>query len=347
MIQFANIAILWFLLLLPVAFLIYLGFIRWRRSRLRAIGTSAVLRELLTGADNHNGFYKFIFQVAIFTLIVLACARPQAAGKTGKKMISGGELVICLDVSNSMLAEDIRPSRLVRARQAIASFIRQLDTEQTGLVVFAGEAYIQIPLTSDKAATLMLLNTISPGDITNQGTSIADAITLAVRTFNTGQSGKVRRTIILVSDGEDHEGGAVEEAKLAAGQGITIYSVGVGEPTGVPVPVYTDGVLTGYRKDSQSNTVISALNPKFLTAVAETTGGKFFLSSNLNTSMQRVRAEILKHKGGERAVSFHGQAEEQYRWFVGFALLLLALERMIPYRGSRKKLVEWINGFIS
>jgi Ca-activated chloride channel family protein len=347
MIHFAHPTWLWLLLLIPAAVAVYLFYQRWRRARLKALASGSVIREIITGRGSVNHHLKFLLQLTVFALLVMAFAQPQTAGKTQKKSITGGDVIICLDVSNSMLSEDIRPNRLIRAKQAISTLLKQLDEEQVGLVVFAGEAYIQVPLTIDKAATAMLLNTISAGDISNQGTAMADAINLAVRAFGSDPMKGAGKTIILVTDGEDHEGSVLEEAKLAAEQGITLFTLGLGSPNGVPVPVYKDGVLDGYRKDAQGNTVLSAMNPQLLTSVAEATGGKFYLSQNLSTAMQRILGEIRKQKTGKRAVFSSDQAEDQYQWFALIALALLALERMIPYRSKGRRLMERLDQLVN
>lgn len=346
MLQFAYPHLLWLTLAIPVAVVIYMRYLWWRKRKLRSLGDTSVVNRMISGADTNRGHYKMILQLFAFALLVLAVAKPQVASRSTKRVITGGDIVICLDVSNSMLAEDIRPNRLIRARQAITTLLRQLDNEQVGLVVFAGEAFIQVPLTIDKTAAIMLLNNISARDISNQGTAIADAINLAVRSFGDVSGKNSSKTIILVTDGEDHEGSVIEEAKLAAGQGVTIFTLGVGNPNGAPIPKYEDGLLSGYLKDNEGNTVISSLNPKLLAEVAEITGGKFFLSTNLNIAMQRIRTEMKNSSGNERAVLLPDEAEQQYGWFAGFALLILALERMIPYRGDRRGLLEKINGLI-
>jgi Ca-activated chloride channel homolog len=340
MIQFANQTWLWMLWLIPAAIGLYQFYRRWRKARLLALGTSSVIRRIVTDRGSANHHLKFMLQLMVFALLVVAVARPQIAGKIQKKSIKGDDVIICLDVSNSMMSEDIRPNRLIRAKQAINTLLKQLDEEQVGLVVFAGEAFIQVPLTIDKAATAMLLNTISVGDITNQGTAIADAINLAVRAFGSDPLKGGGKTIILVTDGEDHEGSVLEEAKLAAEQGIKIFTLGLGSPNGVPVPLYKNGVLNGYRKDEQGNTVLSAMNPQLLASVAEVTGGKFYLSQNLTTAMQRIVTEIRKQPSGKRLLFRPDQAEDQFQWFAMMALVLLAIERVIPYRSKGRRLIE-------
>jgi Ca-activated chloride channel homolog len=346
MLQFAHPYLLWLLLLTPAIAILYLSYRYWRKKRLAALGQTEVLQSIMIGADTYRHRYKIILQLIVFSLMVIAAAQPHVAGKVQKKMVRGSDVMICLDVSNSMMAEDIKPNRLIRARQSLSALIRQFDTEQVGLIVFAGEAYIQVPLTIDKSAAVMLLNNINPGDISYQGTAIADAIALAARSFNPETGKNSGKAIILVTDGEDHEGSVLEEAKLAASQGITIFTVGVGSPNGAPVPVYEDGILTGYRKDKEGNTIVSVLNTKLLSDIAEKTGGQFFLSSNLSSAMQRIRSEIGRLNQGERAVLLPDQYVPQYSWFAGLALLLLAIELLIPYRGSRRSIIERFSGYL-
>jgi len=346
MLQFATPYLLWLSAFIPVAAILYISYRLWRKKKLAELGQPEVVRSIMTGTDTYRHRYKIILQLMVFGLMVVAAAQPRVANKVQKKMVKGSDVMICLDVSNSMMAEDIKPNRLIRARQSLASLIRQFDREQVGLIVFAGEAYIQVPLTVDKSATVMLLNNINPGDISYQGTALADAISLAVRSFNPEAGKHSGRAIILVTDGEDHEGSVLEEAKLAADQGIPIFTVGIANPNGAPIPVYEDGILSGYRKDSQGNTIISTLNPKLLSEIAEISGGQFFLSANLNSAMQRIRSEIARLNQGERAILLPDQYAHQYGWFAGLALLLLAIELFIPYRGSRKSILEKFYGYI-
>jgi Ca-activated chloride channel homolog len=344
MLHFANPHMLWLGMMIPFIVLLYWYYRQWRKSRIGSLGSRHVLSNILIGTRNAHGLVKFLLQIAAFSLLVVAVAQPQVANRTSKKVIRGSDVIICLDISNSMLVEDIKPNRLIRARQAIASLLKQLDEEQVGLVVFAGEAYIQVPLTVDKAATTMLLNTINNTDITNQGTAIADAISLAVRSFGPASGKRSGQSIILVTDGEDHEGNTLEEARKAASQGISIYTLGVGNPTGVPIPIYENGVLTGYKKDAEGNTVVSSLNPKLLAEVAEVTGGQFFLSSNLNVAMQRIKTEIVKKHSGEKMMQSPDQYTPEFGWFAGLAILLLVIEQIIPYSGHRRKLIDRIGG---
>jgi len=342
MISFLHPNILWLLLAIPVAGVIYLMYLKWRNVKLKKLASQNVRMQISSGVSTRQMTLKFLLQVSVFALLVLAVARPQVSASATRKVISAGDVVICLDVSNSMLAEDIRPNRLTRARQAIATLIRQLDHEQIGLVVFAGEAYIQIPLTTDRNAALMLLSTITAGDISNQGTAIADAIALAGRTFTNSENSKGGKTIILVSDGEDHEGNVIEEAKSAAAMGITIYTLGIGDPNGTPIPVYQKGDLTGYKKDRQGNTILSTLNPTLLADIAAASGGSFFLSDNLSDAMQRIKQMVRNQVSGERITVRKDDADEQYQWFAGAALLLLAIERLIPNRRNKQPLPEMI-----
>ncbi len=344
MLQFAFPQLLWLATLIPLMVFMYAGYRRWRKKKLMKLGNRDVLEQILSGTNTRHHHTKFILQLLVFALMTVAAAQPRIILKNQKKTIRSADVMICLDVSNSMLAEDIKPNRLIRAKQAISTLIRQFGNEQVGLILFAGEAYIQVPLTTDKTTAAMLLGNISASDISNQGTAIADAISLAVRSFSENRDNPASpRCIILVTDGEDHEGSVTEEAKLAASKGIAIFTVGVGEPNSVPLPLYEDGILTGYKKDHDGNTILSSMNPKLLNDIADLTGGEFILTSNLNAAMQRIRSEIIKLGSGKREIMVPGQYAHQYGWFAGLALLLLAAELLIPYRGNRKGIMERIS----
>jgi len=334
---------LWLLVLVLPVILLYFLFLRWRKRSLSRLATDDTLRVIVSGTDRQRHHLKFILQVTAFMLLVIVLAGPRVKSAGKKKVLNGGDVMVCLDISSSMLAEDIKPNRLTRARQAASTLFRLLDREQVGLVLFAGEAYIQVPLTVDKAVAAMMLNSADAGTAGNQGTAIADAISLSVRAFG-AEDRKMVRSIVIISDGEDHEGNVQEEARLAKARNVKIYTIGLGSPAGVPIPVYENGVLTGYKKDREGNTVISGMQPGLLAEAAEVTGGEFFATDNLNAAVRKIVEAIRKEGVSERSYDDTSQYTLHFRWFAGLALLLLALDLFLTLRRNRRSIYDRLAG---
>lgn len=343
MLQFTNTAILWLLGVVPPAILLYLFYQHWRSRNLRALASDETIAVVVKGYDRQRHLLKFILQITAFTMLVFAAAGPRVPSAGKKQVISGGDVMVCLDISSSMMAEDIKPNRLTMARQAAATLFRLLDREQVGLILYAGEAYIQVPLTIDKAVAGMLLNSAGPTTAGNQGTALGDAISLSVRAFGSDDA-KQGRTIVIISDGEDHEGGVKEEARVAKSKNIKIYALGLGNPSGVPIPLYANGVLTGYKKDREGNTVISALRPDVLAEAAEITGGELYVTDNLNAAARKIAEAIRKQGSAERKIDDNKAYLLQFRWFAGLALLLLGTDLLLTLRRNRKSFYDRLSG---
>lgn len=343
MLQFTNTAILWLLGMVPPAILLYLFYQQWRKRNLRAIASDETITVLVKGYDRHRHLVKFVLQLVAFSLLVLAAAGPRVKSAGKKQIVTGGDVMVCMDISSSMLAEDLKPNRLTMARQAASSLFRLLDREQVGLILYAGEAYIQVPLTIDKAVAGMLLNSSGPTTAGNQGTALGDAISLSVRAFGSDEV-KQGRTIVIISDGEDHEGGVVEEAKIAGSKNIKIFALGLGNPSGVPIPLYTNGVLTGYKKDREGNTVITSLRPEVLAEAAEITGGELYVTDNMNAAVRKIVEAIRSEGVAQRKVDDNKAYVLQFRWFAGLALLLLGIDLFLTLRRNRKSFYDRLSG---
>ena len=259
-------------------------------------------------------------------LLVFVAAGPQTGSKLEKIQRKGIDLIIALDVSNSMLSQDIKPNRLARARQSISRLIDKLEGDRIGIIVFAGKAYTQLPITTDYAAAKMFVVTINPGMIPTQGTAIGDAVDLALNTF--GES-KKNKALIIISDGEDHEGNVLEQAELAAAKGITIYTIGMGLPEGGPIPVYNGDVLVGFKKDKEGNAIVSKLDETLLQRIATIGKGMYIRATNSETGLNRIFDDINEIQKSEIESKQFADYENQFQYFLAIALFLMILDLFI------------------
>jgi Ca-activated chloride channel family protein len=261
-----------------------------------------------------------------FAFLVLALADPQTGSKMEKVQRKGIDVMIALDVSNSMLAEDIRPSRLERAKQSISKLIDRLDEDRIGIIVFAGKAYNQLPITTDYGAAKMFLSAINTNIVPVQGTAIADAIDMATNSF--GQSTH-NKAIIVISDGEDHQGDVLEKTEVAAKKGIVVYTVGMGIPEGGPIPVYNGEIRTGYKKDRYGSTIITHLDESLLQRIASVGKGMYVRANNSEEGWQKVFDDLNKIQKSELESKQFSDYEDRFQYFIGFSLLFLIFELFV------------------
>jgi Ca-activated chloride channel family protein len=276
---------------------------------------------------------KFLIIILCLASAIVMLARPQFGSRIEEVKKKGVEVIIALDVSNSMLAGDIQPNRLERAKQAISRLVDDLDNDRIGLIVFAGDAYTQIPITTDYVSAKMFLSTISPQMVAKQGTAIGSAIRLGMKSFSPGE-GK-SKTLIIISDGENHEDDPVTAADEAAKAGIVIHTIGIGSTEGVPIPVNT-GPRKDYLKDSKGNVVITRLDENILKQIAVTGGGIYVRASNSNIGLDEIYNEIKKMKKQELESKVFTEYNEQFQIFAFISLVLLLAEYTVMDRKNRK-----------
>ena len=333
MLYFAQPVYLYLLLLVPV-FLIGYGLLRKLRTlRIRRLGEEPLVRALMPSWSGAKGWVRMILFTLAFAFFAIGLARPQTGARLSEHKARGAEIVICLDVSNSMLAEDYSPNRLERAKLAISRLSDKLQDDRIGLVLFAGTSFVQLPVTTDYVSAKMFLSSISTESVPVQGTAIGDAIHLALKSFSP-QSEK-SRVIVVLSDGENHEDDPVAAAKEAAEMGVKVYTIGVGSPEGQPIPV--NGELL---RDKDGDIVVTKLDEATLREVAREGGGAYIHAGGeefgLNPIIQDIRALEEEEFG---SVVFE-EYDEQYMYFFGIALLLLCLEMVVGERRPRHKLFE-------
>jgi len=301
-------------------------FLLWKKRTLSRYGDWQVIRQLMPGYSVAKPVIKFIMAAGALALLIVAMAAPQTGSRMEKVKRKGIDLMICLDVSNSMLAQDIKPDRLERAKQAIARLIDNLEGDRIGIIIFAGKAYTQLPITTDYAAAKMFISTINPGIVPTQGTAIAEAIRMAADGF--GES-KHNKAIIVITDGEDHEGSVLEQAEAAVGKNITIYAIGMGLPEGAPVPVYNGNVQVGYKKDRDGQTIMSKLDETLLQRLAGVGKGMYVRATTSETGLNKIFDDISRIEKSEIEEKQFSDYEDRFQYFIALALILLVADLFI------------------
>lgn len=333
MLFFAAPKYLYLLLLLPV-FLIGYGILRRLRSRaVRKLGDPALVGALMPSWSGAKGWVRAVLFALAFGFFVIGLARPQTGARVSEHKARGAEIVICLDVSNSMLAEDYSPNRLERAKLSISRLSDKLQDDRIGLVLFAGTSFVQLPVTTDYVSAKMFLNSISTESVPVQGTAIGDAIHLALKSFSP-QSEK-SRVIVVISDGENHEDDPVAAAREAAQMGVKVYTIGVGSAEGQPIPL--DGELL---RDKDGNIVVTKLDEATLREVAREGGGAYIHAANEEFGLNPIIQDIRALEDEEFGSIVFEEYDEQYMYFFGIALALLCLEMILGERRPRRKLFD-------
>lgn len=331
--RFANPEYLYLLLMLPAMLVLFLLNSLRRKRYLRKIGTPALVNKLIPEMSGNRSFIKFLIMMLAVASAVILLARPQYGSRIEEVKKQGVEVIIALDVSNSMLAEDIQPNRLIRAKQAISRLVDNLTDDRIGLIVFAGDAYTQVPVTTDYVSAKMFLSAITPDMVAKQGTAIGAAIELGVRSFSPGE-GK-SRAMIIITDGENHEKDPLSSAEEAARAGIVIHTIGIGSPGGVPIPISTGG-RKDYLKDAGGNTVITKLDEETLKNIAIRTGGSYVRASNSSLGLEEIFSDIRKMKKEELEGTIYTEYNDQFQIFAGISALFLLLEFLIMNRKNRR-----------
>ena len=321
MFRFEDPIYLWLLVLIPMLALVRFVTYRNQKKRLRKFGDLKLLKDLMPDVSRFRPRVKFWLLLAALALLIVMLARPQMGTKISQEKRTGIETIIALDISNSMLAEDIVPSRLDRSKMMVENLVDHFTNDKIGLIVFAGDAFVQLPITSDYVSAKMFLSTIDPSMMATQGTDIAAAINMAVNSFT--QEEGIGKAIIVITDGEDHEGGALEAAEEARKKGMSVYVLGVGSTQGAPIPIPGTG---DYMKDNTGNTVMSALNEEMCRQVAQAGGGVYIHVENNSAAQQQLDNELDKLSKKETSTTVYSDYDEQFQAFGILALLLLILE---------------------
>lgn len=327
MFRFENPEYLYLLLLLPAFAVAHYMWAYRKRRNLKRFGDPVLLKAFMKDVSRLRTEVKFWLLQFSLLFLVIALARPQYGTRVDTRKRSGIEAIIAMDVSNSMLAEDVRPNRLEKAKMMVSNLVDNMTDDKIGLIVYAGQAYVQLPITSDYVSAKMFLETISPSMIEMQGTDIAAAISLASNSF-TSQQG-VSRAIFVITDGEDNEGGAVEAAKAAAQKGIHVYMLGVGSPAGAPIPIPGTGQ---YIIDNEGNTVVSRLNEDMCREIANAGNGNYIYVDNSSSAQKKLDKYVENLGRVEMESSIFSEYDEQFQSFLLLSLLFLLLDVLVLER---------------
>jgi Ca-activated chloride channel family protein len=322
MFKFANPEYLYLLAVIPLVIVLHIFTNIRRRRRLENWGDPVLLTRLMPGASDRRPRLKFWLLTVAFAMGCFLLARPRKANET----------MIALDVSNSMLADDVMPSRLEKSKRIISGLTDQLKDDKIGLIVFAGDAFVQLPITSDFISAKVFLNSISPGMVARQGTNIKDAIDLAVKSFTPNEG--VGKAIIVITDGENHEGGAVEAAQIAAEKGYLVYVLGVGLPSGTPIPGERSGE---FRKDRDGNVIVTRLDENMCREIAAAGGGAYFYVDNSNSAEKALQTELDRLAKADIETTVYTEYDEQFSIFAWIILLLLLIEVFVGDNSSPRK----------
>ena len=333
MFRFAHDIGLYLLISVPLMVVIFIWLRNWRRKSMQAFISSGLHKNLIPNYSKFRTGLKAGLITVALALLCVAIADPQVGTKYEEVKREGFDVIIALDVSNSMLAEDLAPNRLARSKQAISKLIDRLKNDRIGIIVFAGEAFVQLPLTTDHSAAKLFLSSIDTDIIPNQGTAVGAAIELAARSF--GEQNQKNRAIIVISDGENHEDDAMEQATAATELGIAVHTIGIGSGDGAPIPVYQRGRKMGYRKDKGGNTVISKLDEVILQQVAGAGNGTYIRANNTKLGLNALFDELEKMERTEYGSKMFTSYEDRFQIFLAIALALLFIEMLIPTRKSK------------
>lgn len=333
--RFENIEFLYGLILIPVLAAAFALLRANRKKILKEYAESRFWQTIIPNQSAFKEYFKFVLIVIGLAFLILGAANPQIGTKLEEMKREGVEIVVALDVSNSMLAEDVKPSRLDRAKQFISRLLDKLTGDKIGLVVFAGEAYLQLPMTVDYSAAKLILGAVGTEMIHTQGTAIGRAIELGVDSFPEREEQKQNRVLILITDGENHEDDAIGAAKEAAEQGVIVHAIGIGSSQGGPIPLHSGAPQRGFHKNSQGEIVVSKLNADALNQIAAAGGGEFIQSSGADPNLSGLIDELSKLEKSEYQSKMFADYEDRFQYFIAAAIFFLLAEFAISSRRNK------------
>ena len=330
MINFAQAQYLLLLLLIPFFFVLYAIVLRLRRGRLKRFGDETLVAQLMPSYSKSKAWVRLVLFSIGFFFLVIGLSRPQIGAKLKEHETKGAEIMVVLDVSNSMLAEDYSPNRLERAKLAISRLVDKLRDDRIGLIVFAGNSFVQLPITTDYVSAKMFLNSISTESVPVQGTAIGEAINTAMRSVS-AQSEK-SRSVVIITDGENHEDDPIETAKRAAELGVRVFTIGVGSPEGKPIPM--NGELL---KDKDGEIVVTRLDETVLQEIAKVGNGVYVRAGNSEFGLNPIIDDIKKMDDEMYSSIVFEEFDEQFMYFLGIALFFFVVEMLVGDRKSKRR----------
>lgn len=333
MIRFAHLHYLYALAFVPLLALLYLWSRRIRKKSLQLFANPVLFQQLSPASAKRKAGAKFTLFLVAMILLIVALADPQIGTKLETVKREGVDIVFALDVSNSMKAEDFRPNRLENAKRQISLLLQRLQSDRVAIVIFAGNAFLQLPLTTDYSAAQLFLSSIDTDFLSVQGTAIGSAIRLGMKSFVRGE--KKHRVILVISDGEDFEEEAIAAAKEAAADGIIVHAIGMGSPQGVPIPIYQNGAQTGFKKDEDGNVVITRLNETLLQQIADAGKGRYLRAANRQDELETLFKDIEGMEKKQLAARVYTEFEDRFQYPLFAALALLLFEFFVSERRTR------------
>ena len=326
-----------FLLLVPVLIVFFVFVAINRKKKLKLFGDKALIEKLTVSKSALKDRARKILLIISVTFLILAIARPQIGAKLTMTNRSGVDVIVAIDTSLSMLAQDIKPNRLEKAKLEVASLIDKLKGDRIGILTFAGDSFVQCPLTLDYNAVKMFLSIIEPEMMPRPGTDIGNAIRMATKSFIKKE--RKYKALVLLTDGESHEANPIDAANEAKKEGVIIYTIGIGSRKGEPIPIIDDsGNVKGYKKDRQDTVVMTKLDEPTLQKIALITDGKYYNATPSEFELDKIYDEISKMEKKELSNRLFTQYEDRFQYFLGIALILLCVEFLI---GDRKKVIGY------
>jgi len=325
----------WTLLVIPVIVLLFIGVQLWKKSAQRKFADSKLLKRLSPNQSLFKSVLKLVILCAAFACLSLALVNPKIGTKMETVRSQGVDIVFAVDVSKSMLAEDIAPNRIDKSKQLVTQIINSLGSDRVGIIAYAGKAFPQLPITTDYAASKMFLQNMNTDMMTSQGTAIREAIELAKTYYDDEE--QTNRVLVIISDGEDHEGDATEIAEEANEQGIRIFTIGVGNKKGGPIPIKRNGIVLNYKKDKNGETVITKLNEDTLKDIADEANGAYINGSNTEKVVGTIKDLLDKMDKKEFESKQIADFKDQFQWFLGFGIFFLFIDIFLLERKT-----EWL-----
>ena len=334
MVQIDDKAYFYLLFIIPVMIVLFIAYQIWRRKTRRRFAHPGLLRRLTPDRSRYKSSIKLFFFLFGLLFLILGLANPKIGTKLETVKREGVDIVFAVDVSRSMLAEDIAPNRLEKAKRLVSEIINQLASDRIGIIAYAGQAYPQLPITTDYGAAKMFLQSMNTNMLSSQGTAINEAIELAATYFN--DEAQTNRVLFIISDGEDHSGGATLDAvELAVEEGIQVFTIGVGSSKGGPIPLKRNGITESYKKDAEGEVVITRLNEDILEDIADDGGGEYIDGSNTEEAVSLIKEELFQMDKKEFEAKQFAEYKDQFQWFLAAGLLLLFLDVFVLDRKTQ------------
>lgn len=324
--------VLWGFALVPVFLLVFYFVLAWKKRARSRFAEHQLFKQIMPNYSDTKFKWKFILFLIAYIFLILGSANPQIGTKMEEVKREGIDLIVALDVSNSMKAQDLSPNRLERAKRAMLQLLEDLKSDRLGIIVFAGQAYTQLPITTDYAAAKLFLNTIDTDIVPTQGTAIGSAIELAMESYNFEKGGQ--KALIVVTDGENHEDDAITAAEEAQEKGVKVYTIGMGTPMGAPIPIYRRGKQAGFRQDKQGNTVVSSLNEEMLQEIAAAGNGLYVRATNASAGFESILTDLSGLEKGEFESTVYTDYEDRFQFFLAAAFFFLLLSILISEKKS-------------